>query len=110
MCELGKKWPDRQRSFRLPHENAGSDVERLCAAGRHQSRHHSRRLLNDELHDAIVIKQRKNRGDKDNSGKHLKREEKSHWRALLAEIAENKLRTKKRIVQYPIHRRARFLK
>ena len=36
---LGQKWANRERRFRLAHENAGGDVERFRAAGAHHARH-----------------------------------------------------------------------
>ncbi len=85
----GKKWANRERRFRLAHEDAGGDVQRFRAACAHQSRHHARGHLDDELHDAEVIEHREKRGDENNRRQHLKREEKSHRRTFFAEVTEH---------------------
>src|SRR5580698_4543107 len=40
--QLGQKWTNGERRFRLAHEDAGRYIERLGAAGAHHNRHHPR--------------------------------------------------------------------
>ena len=70
-CELGQKRPDGERGFCLSHEDARCNVQGLGAARAHEARHYFGRQLDDELHDAVVIKHGEERGDKDNRGQHL---------------------------------------
>ena len=47
----GDERPDGQRRFRLPHEDAGRDVQRFRAARAHDLLHHDREGLHHPLHD-----------------------------------------------------------
>lgn len=76
--EVGKKRANGERSFGLPHENAGSHIQRLCAARAHKAGHDFCGQLNDELHDSVVIKHGEKRGDKNDGWENLEGEEESH--------------------------------
>ena len=75
--QLLQKWADGQRRFGLAHENAGRHVERFRAADAHQSRHHPGRALDDDLHDAKVIENGKERGHEDDRRQNGEREDES---------------------------------
>ena len=88
--DFGKKGTNRQRRFRLPHENAGSDVERFGAAGAHEAGHDAGGCLHDELHDPKVIEHCEEGRDEDDRRQRLKGEVEALGRILLAEIAKDK--------------------
>src|SRR5207244_2598187 len=46
-------------------------IQRLSAAGAHESSHHLRRLPDDELHDSVVIEDGKKGGNENDGGEHL---------------------------------------
>src|SRR3982075_4308404 len=107
--QIGEEWPDRKRSFRLAHEDAGGDIERFSAARTHDARHHPGRDLDDELHNPVVVEHCKECSDKDNCGKDLKREIKSEVRTLFAQFSKHKLRSGEGVTQKTVHCVAGFL-
>src|SRR5271165_2087430 len=68
LCELIQERADGERSFGLPHEDAGGNVERFSAAGSHHAGHNPGGDANDNLHDADVVEQREKSGDENNCG------------------------------------------
>ena len=97
-----EKGADGQRSFGLPHEDAGGDVQGFRAARAHHARHDPRGAANDELHYADMIEQRKKSSDENNRRQNLKSEYEVLRRILNAQFAKNKLRTVERVAQKQI--------
>ena len=73
----GKKWPDGERRLRLPHEDGRGDVHALRARDAHGLQHHPGHAADDDLHQADVIQHGEKRGDEDDGGQHLEREDRS---------------------------------
>src|SRR5579862_6423708 len=110
MRHFRQEWSNRKRSFCLSHEDTGGNVERFRAARAHQSRHHDRSNLDNELHHTEVIEHCKKRSDENNRWQHLKREEEAHRRTFFAEVTEYKGRTVEGEIEHPVHAFARLVK
>src|SRR5579863_690740 len=108
--EIGQKRPYGQGRFRLSHKNAGGYVQRLGAARAHDAGHHACSLLNDELHDAVVIKDGEKRRYEDDCRQHLKSEIETKTGTLLAQVSENKLGTNESVAKQLINGIASVLK
>ena len=77
---IGKQRPNGKRRFSLAHEDGCRDVQRFRAAHAHQAVHDPGHALDDDLHHAKVIQQRKKSGDKNNGRQHLKSEDETKLR------------------------------
>ena len=73
--EAGEKRADGKRRLGLAHEDAGCNIEAFRAADLHRALHRPGEPLDDDLHEADVIKHGKERGDEDDRGQHLKGED-----------------------------------
>src|ERR1700758_4813511 len=82
--EVGQEGANGDWRFRLTHEDAGGNIQRLSPASAHDARHGPGRDANDELHDAVVIENGEESTDENDSGEDLKRENKTDTRSLLA--------------------------
>src|SRR5579859_5423039 len=102
VSEFRQEWANGHRSFRLSHKNAGSNVKRLCAAGTHDARHRPSRNPDDELHNAVVVENCKERADEDYRGQHLEGENKTDARTLLAQRTEDEFRTDEGVTENAI--------
>ena len=91
--QVRQKRPDRQRRFRLPHENARRDVQRLRPARAHHPLHHPCRRANHHLHHAEVIQQRKQRGDENNRRQNLKRKNQTRSRTAASPVLQTRIPT-----------------
>jgi ribosomal protein L14 len=61
-----------------------------------------RHRLHDDLHDAVVVEQRKKSGDKDDDGKRLEGEVEAARRVLLSQVAEYERRTVVGEIEQPL--------
>src|ERR1700722_5661669 len=100
--KVGQERANSHRRFRLAHKDAGRNVERLSAAGAHDARHEPRRYPDDKLHNAVVVENCEERAYEDDGGQHLKRENKTDARPLLAQRSKDEFRTDKGIVEHAI--------
>ena len=105
----GKKRTNRERRFRLAHEDAGGDVQRFGAARAHQAGHHARGGFHDQLHDAEVVEHREKRRDENDRRKRLEREIKTSGGIFLPEIAEDEGRSVVGEIQEPVGAGAQLL-
>src|SRR6185369_2151059 len=65
---------NRKRRFSLAHEDTGRDVERFDTAHVHHAPHYDCGDIDDELHDAVVVEDCKERSNEDDGRRHLERE------------------------------------
>jgi len=101
LCDFGEKRANRERSFRLTHEDAGGHVEGFGATGAHQARHDLCGCFYDDLHDAPVVEQGEECGDENDDGESLEGEDESARGILHAELAENERRAEVGKVEQP---------
>src|SRR5260370_1548312 len=71
LSKLREKRPDSKRSFSLPHEDAGGDVERLRNARAHDTGHNPSSDADDELPHPEVIEDREERGNEHDGWQYL---------------------------------------
>ncbi len=63
LSKLREKGPNSKRSFGLPHEDAGSDIQGLGSARAHDTGHNPGSNADDQLHHPKVIKDREERSN-----------------------------------------------
>src|ERR1700688_4872097 len=107
--QVGQKWADRQRRFRLSHENAGSYVQRFGTACSHHTGHDPGKNLNNDLHDPEVIEHSEKSGDEDNGGQHSESEV-SELRSRLGQVSKDEVGSGVRVTQQLRDAVSRFLK
>src|SRR6185437_11292509 len=97
---------DGEGRFRLPHEDAGGDVQRFGAAHAHHLLHADRHGAYDPLHHAEVIKNGEERRDEDDDGEDLKREDDAVRAGLDAKRSEEELAAGFGVIEHRAHARA----
>ena len=83
-----KERTNRERRLGLPHEDGCGYVHAFGAGDAHRLEHYPGERANDDLHQANVVENGKERRDEDDGGQHLKGEdgaERCVWRAEFAE-------------------------
>ena len=70
----GEKRPDGQRRFRLPHEDAGRDIQRFRAACAHDLLHPDRNAFTIHCMIAEIVEDREERRDEDDDRQNLEGE------------------------------------
>src|SRR5260370_28994617 len=92
LSKLREKRPDSKRSFSLPHEDAGGDVEGLRTARAHDTGHNPGSDADDELHHPEVIEDREERGNEYDGWQDLEGKDEAQGRISLTKLTENESR------------------
>ena len=87
----GKERPDGERRLGLTHEDRGRHVEAFGSARAHHPAHQNGEGAHDELHDAEIIHDGKQRAHEDDRGQELEREDHAQAGVRLAQLAEDEL-------------------
>src|SRR5258708_24143770 len=90
LSKLREKRPDSKRSFSLPHEDAGGDVEGLRTARAHDTGHNPGSDADDQLHHPKVIKDREERSNEYDGWQDLEGKDEAQGRISLTKLTENK--------------------
>src|SRR5713226_4901268 len=90
LSKFREKGPNSKRSFGLPHEDAGSDIQGLGSARAHDTGHNPRSNADDQLHYPKVIKDREERSNEYDGWQDLEGKDEAQGRIGLTKLTENK--------------------
>src|SRR5258708_10255354 len=90
LSKFREKGPNSKRSFGLPNEDAGSDIQGLGSARAHDTGHNPGSNADDQLHHPKVIKDREERSNEYDGWQDLESKDEAQGRIGLTKLTENK--------------------